>query len=45
MKDKYNFKIAKSYVGKKRFVLKKKLKGEENLLARIISLARGAPWS
>ncbi|MEW6329753.1 MAG: hypothetical protein AB1468_06615 [Candidatus Micrarchaeota archaeon] len=42
---KYNFKIVKKYAGQKRFSLRKKLREEENLLGKIINLARGAPWS
>lgn len=41
----YNFKIVKGYSGKRRFSLKKKLKGEENLLTKIINVARGRSWT
>ncbi len=41
----YNFKIVKNYLGKRRFSLKKKLKGEENLLTKIINVARGGSWT
>jgi hypothetical protein len=42
---KYNFRLIRNYAGKRRFRLKKKLKGEENLLARIINVARGGQWT
>ena len=42
---KYHFRLARNYSGKRRFRLGKKLKGEENLLTRIINVARGEQWS
>lgn len=39
------FKIVRKYSGRRRFELKKRLRGEENLLARMISLARGGQWA
>jgi hypothetical protein len=41
----YRFKIVRGYSGKRRFSLKKKPGGEENLLAKIINIARGGPWT
>jgi hypothetical protein len=42
---KYRFRLVKGYSGKRRFRLRKKPKNDENLLAKIISLARGGKWT
>ena len=42
---KYNFRLVRSYVGKRRFRLKKRLAGEGNLLVKIINVARGGQWT
>ena len=43
-KAKYHFRLVRSYAGKRRFRLKKRLK-EESLLAKIINISRGGRWS